>query len=195
MMKKALRILWPVPVTLLIVAAFFPSKTPAQADALAVVLPLPDRLVDVSVLSKRLPPPESNEALDALVYWTNVGHTSVTPIEWLRPWADAIVEAAAEAGASRREAVTLASQAWAEGGFIPAVLSFECNKGPRPRPEPTCDHGWAVGPWQMHDDKMIGASPLVQARRALQWMRNRPEAWTTWRTARVAADAWLRAHP
>ena len=191
MMKKALRILWPVPITLLVVWALFPSKQSARADELAVTLSTPAHSFDELLLSKSMPPREENEVLDALVLWTNVGHSTVTPIEWLRPWADAINEVAR----SRREAVTLAAQAWAEGGFIPSVLSFACNEGPRPRPEPECDHGWAVGPWQMHDDKMIGASPIVQARRAVQWMRNRPEAWTTWQMARTRADAWLRAHP
>lgn len=191
MMKKALRILWPVPVTLFVVWAFV-EKKPALAseENNSVSLPTMTEIESVS-LAKSLPPREDNEILNALVAWTNIGLPDVTPVEWLRPYADAIVEVAA----TRREAVTLASQAWAEGGFQPAVLSFECNKGKRPRPAPLCDHGWAVGPWQMHDDKMIGASPLVQARRAVQWMRNHPEQWSTMQMARTRADAWLRAHP
>lgn len=153
-------------------------------------LPIPERTYAVLLPVRTLPEETLDaEVLRALEYW----NPRVLE-ETLRPWANAIVEAACD-GCSiaddvvRADAIWLASQASVETKFIDEVLSFRCNRaGYR-----MCDHGHAVGPWQMHDNRMLGAAPLVQARRAIEWMRRRPQAWTTWKAARAQADAWLQS--
>lgn len=133
--------------------------------ALTLAQPLPDETLDAEVLR-------------ALRYW-NPRVLEGT----LRPWARAITDAAG----SREDAIWLASQASVETKFVPEVLDFRCNRGGWRE----CDHGAAVGPWQMHDRRMLGAAPAVQAARAIAWMRAHPQAWTTWRAARVQTDQWL----
>ncbi len=136
--------------------------------AISLAQPLPEETLDAEVLR-------------ALEYW-NPRQLE----EDLRPYAQAIVAAT---NGVRADAIWLASQASVETKFIAEVRSFKCNRGGYRM----CDHGEAVGPWQMHRRSMIGASPLMQAATALAWMKKNPQAWTTWRAARSQADAWLGA--
>lgn len=174
---RILRALWPVVPTLLIVGALF--RRPALADEQTASLPIPVTDAPLTPMPHALPQPvEAVEVLAALRYWTGRG------AETLRPWADAIAEVAR----SRDEAIWIASQASVESRFVGYVLDYRCNEETG---WTACDHGWAVGPWQMHDRKLVGAPPEAHAARAAQWMRARPQAWTTWRAARAQADAWL----
>jgi hypothetical protein len=59
----------------------------------------------------------------------------------------------------------------------------------------TCDGGRAVGPWQVHDARFLGAAPDFQAAEALAMLRQYPARWSTWARARERARAWLAAHP
>jgi hypothetical protein len=162
-------------------ATFYICNDVALASENAVETRVPDHELEVLWLPHTLPQPVLDvEVLAALEYWNPRALR-----ETLRPWAHAIVEAAPK----RQDAIWLASQASVESKFIDVVLSFRCNDGDYRM----CDHGHAVGPWQMQDKKMLHAAPLVQAKRAIEWMRRSPQAWTTWKAARSQADAWLAA--
>lgn len=151
----------------------------AVADEPPAYVATPTVSVELPPESRALPAETLDaEVLRALEYW----NPRVLE-ETLRPWAQAF----AEAGGNRADAIWLASQASVESKFIPEVLSYRCNQPGWKM----CDHSKAVGPLQMHDKRMLGAAPIVQARRAIEWMRRRPQAWTTWKIARAQADQWL----
>lgn len=141
---------------------------------------VPDHAVPILQHAQLPEPVLAVEVLRALEYW-NPRILEGT----LLPWANAIADAAG----SREDAIWLASQASVETKFIPEVLSFRCNRGGYLM----CDHGNAVGPWQMHMRKMLDATPATQAETAINWMRRNPRAWTTWKAARVQADQWLHS--
>lgn len=163
----------------LLFAAF--ARKPALADETAPVSSVPEHALSIE-LQEPLPAETLDvEILRALETW----NPRVLE-ETLRPWANAIVEAAPD----RRDALWLAAQASVETKFVPYVLDFRCNRSPGDYPMGNCDHGAAIGPWQMHDRKMIEATPAEQAKRAIEWMRARPQAWTTWRAAKAQAEAW-----
>lgn len=128
--------------------------------------------------------------LVALIAWT---HQSA---ETLKPWASAM----ADVCTSRQECVALASQAFVETRFAPEALDGRCNDRAWRAQQTSwwhgaCDGGVAQGAWQIHDDRLRGASPEMQASVALEIMRRTPRAWTTWRAARSQAAWWLASHP
>lgn len=197
---RIVKLLWPVLVTVFVVWALFDRAPALASEPNAVAVPTLDATLPVSSpVETHLPKLVEEEALDALVYWTG------KRVDILRPWANAIGGVAED----RYEAIKFAAQAVAEGGFAKPVLDFSCNaqldaKYRRPYARfigsslyqiGSCDRGEAVGPWQMHDLKMIGAPPGVQATRAAQWIRALPHQWSTWREANKLTAAWFRAHP
>jgi hypothetical protein len=124
--------------------------------------------------------------LAALIAWTHL------PAATLDPWAGAM----ADVCTGERECLTLAAQAFVEGGFSAPVLSGECNDAAwraqqRGWWRHACDGGLAHGPWQLHDARAAHASPELQASVALETMRRHPRAWTTWRQARAQAEWWM----
>lgn len=179
---RILRLTWPAIFTLLFVASLF--RRPALADAQPAPAATPTLNVELPPMPRGLPAETLDvEVLRALETW----NPRVLE-ETLRPWANAIASAAP----NRADAIWLASQASVETKFVAYVLDFKCNTEPGNYPMGDCDRGVAVGPWQMHDKKMLHASPVDQAERAIEWMRRRPRQWSTWRAARAQADAWLR---
>lgn len=111
----------------------------------------------------------------------------------LRPWAEAM----ADVCTSRAECMHLAAQGFVETRYAAWVLDQRCNDpawrfAQRGWVRLSCDSGLSYGPWQLHDDRFRGASPALQASYALETLRHRPQAWTTWRAARSHA-AWALA--
>jgi hypothetical protein len=122
---------------------------------------------------------------DTLILWTHQSR------EAMHPWAEAIAAVCSD----RDECDLLASQAFVESRFMPWVVDQRCNDDAwRSRQtgwiRASCDGGKAFGPWQVQDEAFRGASPVFQAQRALEWMRSRPRAWTTWKAARSHAAWW-----
>ena len=127
--------------------------------------------------------------LVALMTWTG------KPAETLQPWSDAM----AAVCDSKEECTLLAAQAFVESRFEPWVIDQSCNhrewrETHRGWLKKACDGGNAVGVWQIHDVRLLGASPQEQAAEAVDWLRKRPHAWTTWRAARSHAAWWLSGH-
>lgn len=183
---RTLQATWPAVFTLIIVASLFRARPLALAAEPATTAQAPDRVISIR-LPKALPAATLDvEVLAALRYWT------ARPTAELRPWARAIVGATR----SRAEAIELASVAAVESRMLPWVIDGRCNRGSWRLGQhgwvrESCDGGWAVGPWQLHDQKMLGASPDAQAREAATWYRAAPERWTTWRVAKAQVKAWL----
>jgi hypothetical protein len=130
-------------------------------------------------------PPTVEYMESALIAWT---HQSP---EAMRPWAQAIVSVCTNID----ECDLLASQAFVESRFVPWVLDGSCNDpswraSRRGWERKACDGGLAKGPWQVHDDRFLGATPEFQASEVLEMMRHNPTAWTTWRAARSHAAWW-----
>lgn len=182
MKTKALRILWPVPFTLLIVWALFPSRQRARADEPGVMLGVPEKQLDIDLAPHALPEPVlAVEVLAAL--------ESQSPRvleETMRPWANAIADQAD----NRRDALRMAFVVSDESHFAPEVLDYRCNHGGYR----SCDHGNAVGPFQMWDRSLMGASPEEHVRKAYARMRVDPYAWATFKRARAQADAWVAGY-
>lgn len=127
--------------------------------------------------------------LAALIAWTGQSP------EALRPWAEAM----AAVCTSRVECIELAAQAQVETRFMPWVLDGSCNNpawriSRRGWERNACDGGLAYGPWQMHEERLRGATPELQASVALETMRRAPGLWTTRKAARSHAAWWLRTH-
>lgn len=61
----------------------------------------------------------------------------------LTPVAAAILMATAD----RTEIAALIATGFQESGWKSAILNDRCRKGPN---DPACDHGKALGPWQVH---------------------------------------------
>jgi hypothetical protein len=184
---RILKFTWPALMSVLIVGAIFhPTRADAVTDAVADASVEIDRS-SVALLPKKLPEPVlAVEVLRALKYWTK------QPEDVLRPWANAI----ADACATREQCIHVASIAAVESKFEPWVLDYSCNsaawrKQQRGWQHDSCDGGWAVGPWQIHNSRLLNASPEDHALDAVAWYRNRPQAWTPWLVARKQADQWL----
>jgi hypothetical protein len=134
-------------------------------------LPAPDRTLE-------------SDVLDALRAWNPKARASA-----LSTWAAAI----ANGSPTRARAIWLASIGSVESKFVPWVLDFTCNRMAGYR---ACDNGRAVGPFQIWDDALVGASPESHVRRAYERLERQGEqAWSTWRAARAQADQWLQRHP
>jgi hypothetical protein len=110
--------------------------------------------------------------------------------------ADTYAHAMADVCASRGECLRLASLAHLESAhFAPWVLDFRCNDAEWRHQQGgwiarSCDSGAAFGAWQIHDPRLLGASPGVQASVALYHMRAHPRVWTTWTAAKSHAAWW-----
>jgi hypothetical protein len=136
-------------------------------------------------LGARADEPRSARITSALASWTR------RPAEEMRPWGDAM----AAVCASDDECLLLASQAFVESRFMPWVVDGSCNDDTWRERQPgwtrkSCDGGHAFGPWQIHDPRLLGASPAEHARKAVEILRTNPKAWTTWRAAQSQAKWW-----
>jgi hypothetical protein len=116
----------------------------------------------------------------------------------LEPWASAI----AGVCMTPRECTELAALAFEETGMVRYAVDEDCNdRSWRVAHHverwgwPVCDAGTAFGPWQIHDERLRGATPELQASVALSVLRRAPECWTTWKRARDLAARWLARHP
>lgn len=153
------------------------ADTPSPARGVASA----DYVVDLG--PRALPPPVlAVEVLSAL----EAGSPRVLE-ETLRPWANAIADQADD----RRDAIRMAFVVTDESAhFAPEVLDYRCNRGGYL----SCDHGNAVGPFQVWDRSLIGAATEEHVRKAHARMRVDPHAWTTWQHAVAQADEWLAGH-
>jgi hypothetical protein len=190
---RIFKLTWPAALSVLIVGAIFhPTRASAVTDAAvdqSIEIDRSSLSSSVAVLPKKLPDPVlAVEILRALKFWTH------QPEDVLLTWANAI----ADACSSRQQCIQVASIAAVESKFEPWVLDYSCNsaawrKQQRGWERGSCDGGWAVGPWQIHNRRLLNASPEDHARDAVVWFRNRPQAWTPWLVARKQADQWLAA--
>jgi len=132
------------------------------------------------------PAPESpflGDVTSALEQWTAGRQTAD-----LQPWISAITDVCQ----SRLECLQLAAIPFEETGFVPWAVDQSCNDRQwraEHQMQRVCDGGWAIGPFQIHDQMLLGASPEKQATEALEIMRRHPQAWTTWKRARALADS------
>ena len=151
-----------------------PSKTAARSVHLYEPAPVSPWLGDVQ---------------DALSGWT----AKRTEVADLQPWISAMTDVCS----SRQECVELAAIPFMETGFIQWAVDQSCNDAEWRRAhgkDKVCDVGWAIGPFQIHDQMLRGASPEKQATEALEILRRRPQAWTTWTKAHQLAMRWLSTH-
>lgn len=135
--------------------------------------------------------------------------SSPTPVDTLRPWAEAISAQCLAAQVSSATCARFASQACVESRFATYVLDGRCND-PAWRANLRgchvhggwcpCDSGIAAGPWQVHGGD-IGVAlgelrdPVRGTAAAWEYWRRAPGAWSTWRAAERHATWWLSRSP
>lgn len=112
----------------------------------------------------------NGEVLDVLQGWaphvTDLEEDPGPRVTRLREFSETI-ERASPNGNSRAVLLTLA---FFESGAARYILEDRCFDGPRGEAE--CDHGRAVGPWQLHGSDDIRDNLEAQARRAVGRFRH-----------------------